>query len=47
MSLIEKNRKLDQESAKLRAEIKEMWGDPWEKAKKERQEEREKEKHKP
>jgi len=47
MNAIEKNRKLDQESARLRAEIKGMWGDPWEKAKKERLEEREKEKRKP
>jgi hypothetical protein len=47
MSAIEKNRKLDRESARLRQQIKEMWGDPWEKAKKEKQEEREKEKRKP
>jgi regulator of replication initiation timing len=41
---VEENRKLDHESARLRAELKNMWSDPWEKAKKERQEEREKEK---
>lgn len=32
-----------QELERLRQELKEAWGDPWEKAKKERQEEREKE----
>lgn len=43
MNAIEKNRKLDEESAKLRQELKEAWGDPWDKARKERIEEREKE----
>jgi hypothetical protein len=47
MSVIEKNRKTDEESARLRAELKGAWGDPWEQARKERQEERENEKAKP
>jgi len=40
---VEETKKLDQESARLRAEIKNVWGDPWEKAKAERRKEREKE----
>jgi len=36
-----------QELERLRLELKQAWGDPWEKAMKERQEEREKEKVKP
>lgn len=47
MNAIEKNRKLDEESARLRAEIKNLWGDPWEEALAERRKERENEKAKP
>jgi hypothetical protein len=41
-TLTEKNRKLDQESAELRKQLKDAWGDPWDKASAERQKEREK-----